>query len=763
MNKKTRQFLLILCFAFSFLSVYSQNSKNEKHSLVAILKILEARYNVVFSYVDDVIENKTTYTLDKTLTLNEAINFLRQDTNLKFEILSKRFIVIKKAAIHLDETQFLDEVAIKHYLTSGISKTIYGETVLTPKDFGILPGLIEPDVLQTIQALPGIISNNETISNLNVRGGTHDQNLMLWDGIKMYQSGHFFGMISAFSPYLTNQVLVTKNGTSAKYGDGVSSTIDMQLDDSINETSSAGAGLNLIHLDAFAKIPVSKQLELQVSARRSITDVIESPTYKNYFKRVFEDTEINNNETITQNKAFKFNDFTTKALFDITKNDKLRLSFSTIHNTLDYLEEITIDRTTEALNSGITQKNTALGLTYNKIWNHRLTSNSQVYISKYNLNAKNLDVINNQFLIQDNEVIDLGVKLNTNYRLNKNTNWSNGYQFSEIAITNKQEVNSPRFKSGATKVLRTNTLYSEVKYASKKTTAQLGLRGEYISKFNQFILEPRLRFNQQFFNHFKVELLGEFKHQISSQIIDRHTDFLGVENRRWVLANNENIPIINSKQASIGVHFNKNKLLISTEAYIKFADGITARSQGFQNQYQFVNAIGSYKIKGFDFLINKQFKSTSLWLSYSISENNYRFSSLNNNTPFPNKTDIKHAVTLAGTYTINGFKFALGCNWHSGKPITKPFSGNEIIDNEINFNSPNSDKLEDYMSTNFSSNYSFRISDSAKAQIGFSVWNLLNRKNTFNTHYFINNDETISEVKNYALGITPNLSFRIRY
>ena len=61
---------------------------------------------------------------------------------------------------------------------------------------------------------------------------------------------------------------------------------------------------------------------------------------------------------------------------------------------------------------------------------------------------------------------------------------------------------------------------------------------------------------------------------------------------------------------------------MSVEAYIKNLNGITSRSQGFQNQYQFVKAIGKYQIKGLDFLINKQFNNTvSTWLSYSFSKN----------------------------------------------------------------------------------------------------------------------------------------------
>ncbi len=131
--------------------------------------------------------------------------------------------------------QELDEVVVSQILTTGISKQWDGSIQMSSEDFGILPGLIEPDVLQTVQALPGIRSIDETVSDINIRGGTNDQNLLLWDGIKMYQSGHFFGLISAFNPYLTDKVDIIKNGTSARYGDGVSGIISMKTKNEIHD------------------------------------------------------------------------------------------------------------------------------------------------------------------------------------------------------------------------------------------------------------------------------------------------------------------------------------------------------------------------------------------------------------------------------------------------------------------------------------------------------------------------------------------------
>ncbi len=178
--------------------------------------------------------------------------------------------------------QQLEEVAVYKFLTTGLTKQSDASIEMNPAKFGILPGLIEPDVLQTVQALPGIKSIDETVSDINIRGGTNDQNLILWDGIKMYQSGHFFGLISAFHPYLTDQVTVIKNGTSAAYGDGVSGIIDMRTKNEIENQFTGGAGVNLISADVFGQLPLTDKLAFQFSARRSLTDFFDIGTYARF-------------------------------------------------------------------------------------------------------------------------------------------------------------------------------------------------------------------------------------------------------------------------------------------------------------------------------------------------------------------------------------------------------------------------------------------------------------------------------------------------
>ncbi|SFZ89223.1 TonB-dependent Receptor Plug Domain [Flaviramulus basaltis] len=772
MNKKELLSIIISLFFLNVAPLKAQELQKEKQPLINVLKLIETKYSISFSYADETIKDKTSTLPNDDLSLEEALAFLKAKTNLDFELLDNRFVVIKKPEIKKTSynIQNLEEVIITNYLTSGITKLNDGSITIKPEIFGILPGLIEPDVLQTIQSLPGVLSADETVSNINVRGGTHDQNLILWDGIKMYQSGHFFGLISAFNPYTTKRVSVYKNGTRAKYGDGISSIIDMQLPDDIDNEFKAGLGFNLINADGFAKIPISSKTELQLSTRRSITDLINTSTYNQYFKRIFQDSDFtkpkNNTNSISQNESFYFYDVTAKFLYDISEKDKLRFHFLNVKNNLNYDEQSTINDKDEALNSKLTQRNTAIDFTYTRNWNDDLSTTSQIYVSNYDLDATNFDILNNQRLIQENEVYDGSAKMDINYKPNTLIKINGGYQFTEVGISNLEDVNNPIFRSYIKEVIRSHSIYGETNFLSNnaKTRLNLGGRLNYIKKFDMFFAEPRLSFSQRFLNHFRFEVLGEFKSQTTSQIIDLQNDFLGIEKRRWVLSNNNNIPVLKSKQLSAGIHFNKNKLLVSAEGYIKKADGITTRSQGFQNQYQFINAIGSYKIKGIDVLLNKQFNNIiSSWISYSYSTNNYTFNDLNNGESFPNNADIQHAITFAGTYTNNNIKLAIGLNWHSGKPTTEPSETDDAEDSVITYEKPNSKNLDDYLRADCSATYAFNISDTAKATIGASVWNVLNKRNIINTYYTLDDNDMVNKVENESLGITPNVSFRVNF
>lgn len=688
-----------------------------------------------------------------------TVDFLGYKT---IQLKAKEFGAVDCKKLYLtSEIQLLNTIVIKNYLTKGINTNADGSFTIDYRDFGILPGLVEPDLLQTVQALPGILSVNETVSNINVRGGTNDQNLILWDGIKMYQSSHFFGLISAFNPYLTENVLLFKNGSNAKYGDGVSSVISMHTDNNINAKFKGSAGINMISTDGYLDTPIGKKSSLQFAIRSSINDILEeTPTYNQYFDKVFQDSEVIGGS----DQKFSFYDASIRWLYQLTPKDLIKVNGIVMKNNLIFQETSLVDFTPISRESSAKQNNLAGGILYKRDWSDIFQSELMVYGTNYEIEAINSDILNNQRLLQENEVIESGIKLHTLTKLNNNFNLTTGYQFTETGISDLRDLNNPTFQDLVKEVVRTNSLYSSIEYKStdKMTYANFGVRFNHFNKFDKLLVEPRISFNQGFWDHFRIELLGELKSQITSQIISFQNDFLGIENRKWVLSNENEIPIIKSGQLSIGLNYAKNNWLISTEGYYKKVNGIISRGQGFQNQFEFENDHGSYKVRGIDFLLSKRFTNFGAWLSYSYAKNDYSFNRLNA-SDFPNNIDIRHNMNLALTYNFSDFKFSTGFNWHSGKPTTTPISDQLNDDGAVSFGFPNGDTLEDYLRVDFSGTYTFALSKGLQGFVGISLWNLLSKDNLVNNYYRIHSDNAIEEIQELGLGFTPNAIFRINF
>lgn len=759
---QTKQYIIILLFNFIFsFQAHTQEIEN-KQPLPDILSALATQFNIQFNYAEDELLEIEIVAPSQELSLNDVLQYLEVKTGFLFKLMDDNVVlVITKSTGY--KLQQLPEIMVSNYIVKGINKLSNGSFEIDISDFDILPGLVDTDVLQAVQAFPGIQSINETVSNINIRGGSHDQNLILWDNIKMYQSGHFFGLISMFNPQITQRVALTKNGSGTEFTDGVSGTISMETDKEINNKFKGNIGVNFIDANGFADVPIGEKSSLQIAARTSISDFTETPTYNNFFDRISQDTEVENNvmDIINSDKKFNFYDASLRWIYRINANEKLQVNFINVANELVFNENVMSNSIADSRESSLTQNSIAGAVQYSRIWNNKWQTSFEGYETDYKLKSVNANILEEQRFLQENKVSETSIKFKANYKINDRLQLLNGYHFVETEITNLDDVDNPLFRLLVSEVVRTHGVFSQISYKSKdrKTNLSTGLRYNYIGKFDKHILEPRLSFSHKFLNHFSFETLGEFKHQNTSQVVNFQNDFLGIEKRRWQLSNDKDIPVIQSRQVSIGLSFNKSGWLISAEGYYKKVKGITTQSQGFINQYEFERTSGFYEVKGVDFIVRKQLNNFNSWLSYSYMNNDYNFKALPENT-FPSNFDITHAFTLGTNYTSKKVKISAGLNWNSGRPTTTPVTGNEIIDNNINYSATNSDELQDYFRVDVSALYDFKLGKTTKANLGVSVWNLLNRKNTINSFYRINND-VVEERKQNSLGITPNVVFRV--
>lgn len=766
------------CKLFSLiLLLFSAFAFSQQLPLKTILLVIEKQHRVKFNYTDDAIAGYTLLPPNHKQLLVEKLDYIEKQTDLTFENIDQTYITIsvKNATLKnpiVQEMKRIDliEVAIDNYITSGISKKSDGTYTVKLKKMGLLPGLSETDILQTMQQIPGIFSSDETISNINIRGGTHDQNLFLWNGIRMFQTGHFFGLISAFNPNLNDQVLISKNGTSAFYGESVSGLVSISSNLSSEEKYSSGFSSNLISSEFHSTVKWSPKSRFQYSVRRSLTDFFHSPTYQNYYDRIFQNTAVtpyNGNQSVnySTDETFYFYDFSAQLEQKIGNKHELKASFIAIDNSLSLKQSIQEDINPVAENSELRQQQLGVSIEWQTIWNSKNSSKLQVYGSNYNLNAVNESIVSDQLLKQKNTALDTGLRLENQHQLSSNLSFNTGYQYNEIGVRNNDEINIPVFSRKIKEVLRTHALILETKWnsTSRRVGFNAGIRTNYIEKFKKIIIEPRLNAFYRLSKNIQLGLLAEQKSQTASQVIDLKQDFLGIEKRRWLLANNENNPIQQSQQIELGLTYKNKSWLLTFENFYKKVTGISSRSQAFQNQLEFLQINGDYTVYGSEFLIQRNFKNFSTWINYSWNKNRYTFPDF---VPrdFANNFEIKHSASFAAMYEVKDIHFALGAKWFSGRPETTPL--NMLLSDAqptIVYNSPNNTNVNDYFHANFSASYRWEIKKVCEVTTRFSILNLFNKKNIINRFYRADAAQNIETVNTYSLGRTPNFSLQINF
>ena len=667
----------------------------------------------------------------------------------------------------------LSEIILKEYITKGVLQSVEGAVVIQPGQLGILPGLTEPDVLQSVQLLPGIESPDETASGLYVRGGTPDQNLILLDGITIYHTGHFFGLISAFNPYIADEISVYKGGTKARYGNRISGVIDIQTDSEIPDSISGGVGFNMTHADFLVKTPIGKSLGVIVSARRSISDIINTFTFNKLSKKVFQNTNLEiRSEGIEQNTDFFFSDAVIKLLARPSPKDHLSFTSVFVKNKLD--NELTIPEfdVRNTINQDI--DNSGLNLQWERNWSKNVNHVLKIKQSSYDLEfGTSSRIQNTQFSLDDrtNQVNEFGIDFLVDIQLGKYHKITSGYQFENNEVSyllNRMDLGLDDLNFDVDGIINTHALFSEYHFMNNTIDLVAGLRGTHLSLRNLYNLEPRFYLGVQTFRNFKLKTSGEIRYQSISQIVDFLNTGVGLSNQIWSLSN-DFTPILKSRQVSAGFLFTKDDWYIDLEAYYKDITGITSFTNGFGSNV--VNALseGESITKGIDLLIKKKYRNFRFWFGYQLGKTEFSFPDIQEGR-FPGNFDIRQSLQIATTYKWKQFQFSLGWNYRTGIPFTEEptiiedngsfFRVNDVI---------NSRRLPDYHRLDFSMTYDFYLSKKrgVKASTGFSLLNVYDQESVLSRRFdaFLNADgePVINEVDLNSLRITPNFVLRLSF
>jgi len=683
------------------------------------------------------------------------------------------------------------------------------QITFSPRQLSSLPSIGEVDVFRSMQLLPGISGASEGESGLYVRGGTPDQNLVLFDGMTIYHVDHFFGFFSAFNADAIKDIQLYKGGFPAEYGGRISSVVNLTGKTGDKNKKQFGYGVNLLSAHAFFETPLWDKGTFLIAGRRSYTDFIRSPLYDSIYELMTGEEDggatggpvsfggggrFGGNQARGEFKpSFYFYDLNGKLTYNPTSKDILTFSFYNGKDDLDKSQTYAGSgfrmRGTDTQASFATTDFTRWGnLGFSGKWSRQWTDRFHVdllaaslkYFSEYDRSAGMTslapvagDSVNQRrsfsnATTEDNTVKDFSYKLDADWQMTQFLRFDVGLHASQFdnkftAIRNDSiEILSRDNQSW----LYSAYLQNNWKIGNFDVT--LGLRGSKYKQTNKLYYEPRGSFNFQLIK--KLQLKGAWGQYY--QFVNRITNEDVTQGARdfWLLANEDINPSF-AEHRIIGLNYENTKYVFSIEAYqkdlkdlIEFSRRyVVAGSSPRDRRYMPVDNffIGTGEAKGIELLLQKKRGALTGWLGYTLGKVDYNFPAINNGLTFPANHDRRHEVNFVAKYTLGVYTFAATWVFASGSPYTAPESQYYIplLDGEnysyIHVSDKNANRLPDYHRLDLSASRRFSWGNWS-TEVGLSIFNVYNHKNIWYRDYNLDTVPiAITDV--LMLGFTPTL------
>ena len=673
-----------------------------------------------------------------------------------------------------------------------------GVLQLTPESLDKLPNLGEKDILRAFQLMPGVGATNESSSGAYVRGGTPDQNLVVFDGFTVYQVDHLYGFFSAFNSNAVKDVQLYKGGFSSEYGGRLSSVTEINGKDGNKNEASYGIDLSLLSLNMFASTPLNDKSSLLIAFRRSY----QGPLYDKIFKQF-------NTSTVDAGPGGGggppggggFSESTTPAshFYDADARYNYKLDANNIFTWSVYTGEDKTDNSRALQLPSFISSGGSLNVTdYTKYgnlgssvkwfrqWNKHIHSNTYITYSSYFNNRDNSTAGTTTDSNGDSESFENGALETNNLKdIGFKSEWeweiSNKMKVLYGGFGNFQKINYDYIQND------TSTLISQHNQAflgggyieteidpNNKLHIQPGLRSTWFEPTGKVYLEPRFSASYVVNEHYTLKAAtGQFYQFINEvtreDVVDGNRNF-------WVLSNNTNIPVSEARHYMAGASYENDQFLIDVEGYYKTLSGLTQYTESQSQitpgsttntiQQDFYNGTG--RAKGIEVLVQKKLGRYTGWIGYTLADAENKFA-VYGNSFYPADQDIRHEFKSSNMYHYYRWNFAAVFIFSTGHPYTSPLStytitsvdGNTLT--SYNVAKINSERLPDYHRLDLSATYDLlKLSSQKIGSIGLSLFNVYNHANIWYREYQVVNNQVITTNVKY-LGFTPNITLSLRW
>ncbi len=593
---------------------------------------------------------------------------------------------------------------------------------LSPRMMKAAPALAEPDLFRTIQALPGVLTTSEFSTGLVIRGGNTDQNLIMLDGITVYNPSHLGGVFSNFIVDGVKEAELIKGAYNAEYGGRLSAVLNVISREGNKNEFKGKVNLSLLSAQTTLEGPFYKGAWV-LSGRRTYFDLV--------LPKVLPD---NINVNIP---PYYFYDIQSHIFSDITSKDRISLSYYSGIDDL-FFDTFGLD--------GRWGNNTVSGH-YRRVFSERLVGNILIansrFFTEFGLGGDN-------GLVSYNEIDDKTLSADFSWFKSSNSTIKFGAQLKKLGFeyTNKFQ-DSTQFQ------IKTEPLefaqYIKLKYKPNDLfIIEPGLRLNLYDVYPDSLF-PDLRLGLKYIitdNRYLNFSVGNYHQFISTFQDDFNPSILD----NWIAADTSVSPG-KSMQVVLGYEeYIKNMYKIQVEGYYKDLKNLLTYEEkrstsdapvSDESLANIVTPADGYAY-GFELFGQKMSGKLSGWVAYTYSVSRKIMNSIyaDGEQEYYTNWDRTHAFSVLGNYQFNtkwetNWRFAL----QSGQAYT-PIMGYYVqkfpeSPEELFRTIPgtrNSGRYEPYSRLDIGVVYHAKIGKT-NVDFFFQIINTLNRSNTFRKIY----------------------------
>jgi hypothetical protein len=646
----------------------------------------------------------------------------------------------------------------------------------------------EKDILRVLQLLPGVKSGGEASSGIYVRGGGPDQNLILLDGVPIYNASHLFGFFSTFNSDAISNVTLIKGGFPARYAGRASSVLDMRMKEGNMKNYNVEGSIGVIASRLLVEGPIKKdKTSFIISARRTYIDALFRP-----FLVAMENVDA----------GYFFHDFNAKIQHKI--NDKHHIYLSGYFG-LDKLfvkdkPQIYYDMDgneyKDVSKSALQWGNSIAALRWNFKISPKLFLNTTGTFSKYHFNVgmEESSDVTTPAGITENSFYSFGYKSGIrDWAIKSDFNFiPNPYHTIRFGISEIQH----RFTPGITYLTVEDNFQNQSSEngSMEQNSHELGVYieddfhifqrfkmnlGFHQSAFysNQkwyFLPQPRLSGNLMLNEKSSIKIGAtrtvQFLHLLSNTGIGLPIDL-------WVPATDITKPVIADQ---FGISYYRElpkKMTGSIELYYKNMENLIQYKEGVSfisgtEDWQKRITTGRGWAYGAEFFLEKKSGRFTGWIGYTLSWSERQFDELNGGDKFFYRYDRRHDLSIVGTYDINdkwdiGFVFVygtgnamtLGTQVYSSQPGMFSYYFQPDISN---FEQLNDYRMPAYHRLDFGANYK-RQRKKGSSILSLSIYNVYNRQNPFMIMQGYNDNGNPALIQTSLFPIIPSISWKFTF